>query len=131
MKFAKVVFWIAGAWGVLVISPLFFMMDWIGRQTPPPVTHPEFYYGFAVVTLMWQAAFFVIATDPARHRALMIPPALAKFGYTAIIFTLHMQGRVPDNQLLFALVDFVLAALFLVAFFRVKTNTEERHLRRG
>jgi hypothetical protein len=131
MKFTKVVFWIAGVWGVLVITPLFFMLDVVGRQAPPAVTHPEFYYGFAAVTLMWQIAFFVIATDPARYRALMIPPALAKFGYAIIIVTLHLQGRVQANLLLFALVDFVLAVLFLVAFFRVKTGTEERHLRRG
>jgi len=25
MKFAKVVFWIAGIWGVLVLTPLYFM----------------------------------------------------------------------------------------------------------
>jgi hypothetical protein len=131
MKFAKAVFWIAGVWGVLVITPLFFMMDWVGRQAPPPVTPPEFYYGFATVTLMWQVAFFVIAIDPARYRALMIPPALAKFGYAALIVILHLRGRVQQSQLLFAFVDAILAILFLVAFFRVKTATEEHHLRRG
>jgi hypothetical protein len=131
MKFAKAVFWIAGVWGVLVITPLFFMMDWVGRQAPPPVTPPEFYYGFATVTLMWQVAFFVIAVDPARYRALMIPPALAKFGYAALIVILHLRGRVQQSQLFFAFVDAILAILFLVAFFRVKTATEEHHLRRG
>ena len=65
MKFARVVFWIAGVWGVLVIAPLFFLKEIIGRAAPPPVTHPEFYYGFAIVTLMWQISFFVIAADPA------------------------------------------------------------------
>jgi hypothetical protein len=131
MKFAKAIFWVAGVWGVLVITPLFFMMDWLGRQAPPPVTHPEFFYGFAAVTLMWQVAFFVIAADPARYRALMIPPALAKFGYAAIILILHLQGQVLQNQLLFALVDAILAVLFLVAFVRVKAATEDHHLRRS
>jgi hypothetical protein len=64
MRFARAVFWIAGAWGVLVIAPMFFLMDTLGRQTPPAVTHPEFYYGFAVVTLMWQAAF--LSLQPIR-----------------------------------------------------------------
>jgi hypothetical protein len=27
MKFAKIVFWIAGIWGVLVLTPLYFMFD--------------------------------------------------------------------------------------------------------
>jgi hypothetical protein len=34
MKFAKIVFWIAGVWGVLMITPLYFMFDLIGRKTP-------------------------------------------------------------------------------------------------
>jgi hypothetical protein len=54
MKFAKIVFWGAGIWGVLVLTPLYFMYDLIGRQEPPPITHPGFYYGFAGVALAWQ-----------------------------------------------------------------------------
>ena len=46
MKFAKIVFWIAGIWGVLVVLPLYFMFDLIGRKDPPPITHPGFFYGF-------------------------------------------------------------------------------------
>jgi len=51
MKLAKVVFWIAGIWGLLVITPLYFMFDLIGRKDPPPITHPGFFYGF--VELRW------------------------------------------------------------------------------
>jgi hypothetical protein len=131
MKFAKVVFWIAGVWGVLVITPLFFLFNLLGRVAPPAVTHPEYYYGFAVVTLAWQISFFIIALDPARYRALMIPPALAKFGYAIVIVTLHLQGRVRGDQLLFAAVDFALAILFLVSFLKVRTGVENRHLRRA
>ena len=40
MKFAKIIFWIAGIWGVLVLTPLYFMFDLIGRKDPPPITHP-------------------------------------------------------------------------------------------
>jgi len=51
MRFAKVVFTIAGIYGVLVITPLFFVYDLIGKNDPPPITHPGFYYGFTCVTL--------------------------------------------------------------------------------
>ena len=44
MKFAKYLFYAAGVWGILVITPLFFIFDKIGQQDPPPVTHPLFYY---------------------------------------------------------------------------------------
>jgi hypothetical protein len=64
MKFAKIVFWAAGIWGVLVLTPLYFMFDLIGRKDPPPVNHPAFCYGFVGAGLAWQIAFFVIATNP-------------------------------------------------------------------
>ncbi len=40
MKFAKITFRIAAIWGVLVLTPLYFMFDLIGRNDPPPITHP-------------------------------------------------------------------------------------------
>jgi hypothetical protein len=40
MKFAKIIFWIAGIWGVLVLAPLYFMFNLIGRQDPPPSLIP-------------------------------------------------------------------------------------------
>ena len=46
MKFAKIVFRIATIWGVLVLTPLYFMFNLIGRNDPPPITHPAFFYGF-------------------------------------------------------------------------------------
>jgi len=73
MKFAKVVFWIAAIYGLLSITPLYFIFDKIGQQDPPPITHPGFYYGFAGVALAWQIAFIFIARDPLRLRPMMIP----------------------------------------------------------
>jgi len=46
MKFARIVFRVAAIWGVLVITPLYFMFDLIGRNDPPAITHPAFFYGF-------------------------------------------------------------------------------------
>ena len=37
MRFAKIVFWIAAIWGVLILTPLYFMFDLIGRNDPPPI----------------------------------------------------------------------------------------------
>jgi len=81
MRFAKIVFWVAAIWGLLVITPLYFMMDIIGRKDPPTITHPGFYYGFVGVALAWQVAFAVIARDPARLRPMMIPSMVEKFTY--------------------------------------------------
>ena len=83
MKFAKIVFWVAAIWGLLVLTPLFFIFDLIGRQDPPPVTHPGFYYGFVTVGLAFQFIFAVIATDPVRFRPIMIPAVFEKFSVPA------------------------------------------------
>ena len=55
MKLAKIVFWSAGIWGILVLTPLYFIFDLIGRQDPPPITHPGFYYGFVGTALAWRS----------------------------------------------------------------------------
>jgi hypothetical protein len=119
MKFPKVVFWIAFVWGVLVLTPLYFMFDLIGRQDPPPITHPAFYYGFVSVALAWQFAFMVIARDPVRFRLMMIPSVLEKFGYGAVLLALYSQHRLHASDLLFGGVDILLGVLFLLAFFRI------------
>src|SRR4249919_3405209 len=79
--FARVVFTIAGIWGILIMTPLYFTFDAVGRAYPPPITHPDLYYGFIGVTLAWQIAFLVIATDPVRYRTIMLAGILEKLLY--------------------------------------------------
>ncbi len=130
MKFAKVVFWIAGIWGVLVLTPLYFMFDVIGRQDPPIITHPGFYYGFVSVGLAWQVAFLIIARDPARLRLMMIPSVLEKFGYGASLVALYLQHRLHPSDLILGGVDVLLGGLFLAAFYRTAPGVLilERHV---
>ena len=100
MKFAKVVFSVAGIWGILVTLPLYFMYDYIGRQSPPAINHPEFYYGFAGVTLTWQAVFLLIARDPARYRVMIIPSIFEKFSYVIANLVLFANRRMSASQAL-------------------------------
>ena len=120
MRFAKIVFWIAGIWGVLVLTPLYFMFDLIGRTDPPPITHPGFFYGFAGVGLAWQVAFFFIASDPERHRPLMIPSVLEKLSYAVAVVVLVLQGRMQPSDLVFAGTDSLLGILFVVAYLKTR-----------
>ncbi len=118
MKFAKVLFWIAGIWGVLLLSPLYFMFDVIGRQDPPSITHPAFYYGFVGTGLAFQLVFFVIATDPARFRPMIIPSVIEKFAYGGALTALFLEHRLHAADLAFGGIDLLLGSLFLVAFFK-------------
>ena len=121
MKFAKIVFGIAGIYGVLVITPLYFIFDKIGQQDPPPITHAGFYYGFAGTALAWQIAFLVIATDPLRFRPVMIPSIIEKFSFNVAVVILVLQGRMHNSDLVFAGTDLLLGGLFVVAYFKTPT----------
>lgn len=120
MRFARVVFTIAGVYGVLVLTPMYFLFDVVGRQTPPAVTHPEFYYGFAGLAVVWQVAFLVIASDPARFRLMMIPSALEKASYVIAIVVLYLQHRAGLRILVSAMGDATLGLFFIAAFFATR-----------
>jgi hypothetical protein len=109
-------FW-AGIYGVLVLLPQYFLEERLGRDFPPPLTHPEHFYGFIGVALAWQGAFFLIAQDPLRYRLLMPLAALEKILFAFAVFVLYGQGRVEAVPVGFAALDVLLAALFLRAFF--------------
>jgi hypothetical protein len=120
MKFSRIVFAIAGIWGILVLTPLYFMFDLIGRQDPPPITHPAFYYGFVSVGLVFQSVFLVIAKDPVRLRPMMIPSVIEKFGYAVTLVVLYMQSRLHLADLALGGVDALFGVLFLAAFFKLR-----------
>ena len=116
MKFAKRVFLFAGIYGLLVLAPQYFLEAKTGRDFPPAITHPEFYYGFVGVALAFQVVFLIIARDPARYRAMMIPSVLEKATFGIAAAVLYLQGRLPAFTLGFAALDLVLGALFVVAY---------------
>jgi hypothetical protein len=112
MKFARIVFALAGIWGLLVLPPLYYRA--------PADTRPEDYFGFLAVALAWQIAFLVIATNPVRFRPLMPAAMLEKFIYVGTIAALVYQERVTGTVVFGAAADFVLGCLFVMAFFRAR-----------
>ena len=118
MKFAKPVFWIAALYGFLSLLPLYFLFGLIGRQDPPPITHPQFYFGFVGAGLAWQIAFLVIATDPGRFRPMIIPAVLEKLSYSGALAVLYIQGRASAAQSATGIPDAILCLLFVAAFLK-------------
>ena len=117
-RFSRVVFTIAGIWGVLIMTPLYFAFDAIGRAYPPPITHPDLYYGFVGVTLAWQVAFLVIASNPVRYRPLMLTAVLEKSLYVGTIIVLYAHGQLQPGQAAVIIVPDGVLGLFFVAAFR-------------
>ena len=120
MKFAKIIFWIAGIWGILVLTPLYFMFNLIGEKDPPPITHPAFYYGFAGAALAWQIAFLIIASNPVRFRPFMIVGVAEKFAYAAALITLYLQNRLHRSDLTFGVVDLLFGIFFILSFLKTE-----------
>ena len=118
MKFAKIVFLIAGVYGLIVLLPLYFMEAQTGRDYPPPITHPEYYYGFIGVAVAWQLAFLVLSRDPVRYRPLMLPSIVEKASFGIAVAVLYLQHRVSSFMFGAAMVDAFLGVLFIVAFLK-------------
>lgn len=120
MKFARWVFLLAGIYGVAVVLPQFFLENQVGRDFPPAITHPEYFYGFAGVALAWQVAFLIIARDPARYRPIMLAAILEKASFGFATIALFLEERLALQMLVFGLVDLLWAALFLVAWWKTR-----------
>ena len=120
MTFGRIVFVGAGIWGIIVLTPFYWLVDVTGRQYSPPTASPQFFYGFFAVALAWQLAFLVIGWNPARLRALMIPAILEKFGYVATLAVLRWQGRIAWVDAQAAIPDGLLGLLFILAFVRTR-----------
>jgi hypothetical protein len=118
MIFARRVFLIAGIYGLLVLLPLYFLEGRIGRDQPPAITHPEYFYGFLGVGVSWQVAFLIIARDPVRFRPLMVPAVLEKATYGIAVLALFATGRLSGQVLTFGLIDLALGILFAIAYVR-------------
>ena len=118
MKFAKRLFLLAGIYGLVVLLPQYFLEAKTGQDFPPPITHPEYYYGFIGVAVACQVLFLIIARDPVRYRQMMIPAMLEKASFGVACVILFLLGRVSSFLLGFAIVDLILGLLFLVAYLK-------------
>jgi hypothetical protein len=122
MRFARIVFVLAGIWGVVVLVPLYFLVDISGKAWPPPLNYPHFFYGFISVALAWQLAFLIIGSNPERYRLLMIPAILEKLGHVATVATLHGRGAISVEDAMTASPDLLLGALFVIAFVKTRSS---------
>lgn len=121
--FARRVFLVAGLYGILVLMPQFFMEQRIGKENPPAITHPEYFYGFAGVALAFQVVFFVISRDPCRYRAAMIPSILEKMAFFIPCVVLFSMNRLGWQMFGAGMIDFTWGVLFTIAFIRTPANT--------
>ena len=118
MIFARRVFLSAAIYGVIVLLPQYFLEAKIGRDTPPPITHPEYFYGFIGIALAWQVVFLLISRDPIRYRPLMLAAVIEKASFGLAAVALYVSGRLSSQMLAAGLLDLILGALFIASYRR-------------
>jgi hypothetical protein len=111
MRFARLIFRIAGIYGIIVMAPMLFME----RQIAPSAAHPVFFYAWVSVNLAWQILFIVLATAPSRYRPMMLVCVLQKATAAIAIPWLFVLGRVGGMWLGAAATDLCFAVLFFIA----------------
>lgn len=123
MKFAKTVFLVAGIYGLIVLLPMYFLEEQVGRDYPPPITHPEYFYGFTGLAVAWQVLFLVLSRDPVRYRPMMLPSILEKAVFFVPAVVLYFQQRIPMMTFGFAMLDAILGVLFAIAYLKTKQGS--------
>jgi hypothetical protein len=118
--FARRVFTAAGAVGLLMLLPQYFLEQRVGVDQPPAITHPEFFYGFIGVAVAWQVAFLTIGRDPIRYRPLMLAAMLEKGTFVVAVAWLYFAGRTSAIVAGCAGLDLVWGVLFAIAFARTR-----------
>ncbi len=116
MKTARLIFTIAGVYGLLVLTPFLFMERLIAERTPGGLTHPEYYYGFLGAALVMQLVYLMIGRDPVRFRPFMPIGTLAKLSFFGTVLILYVLERVSAMTLEFASMDALLGFAFLYAW---------------
>ena len=116
MKFARIVFTVAGVYGLVVLLPQYFLIEKNSHDFPPAITHPEYYYGFIGVAVAWQIVFLVFAKNPVRYRPLMLPAIVEKIAFGIPACILYKLGRLSGSLFAAGIIDLVLGLLFVVAY---------------
>ena len=124
MKFAKYVFYIAGIYGLVALVPQYFLETKTGEDFPPAITHAEYFYGFIGVALAFQIVFLIIARNPAKYRAIIIPSIVEKFSFAIATIVLFLQDRLAAMMLGAGLIDLALGILFIASYIFLSKESE-------
>ena len=116
MKTPRLIFTLAGIYGLLILTPFLFLERRLADASPGGISRPEYYFGFLGAALVMQLVYLTIGRDPVRFRPLMPIAALAKTVFFATILILFFQDKVAAAALEFASVDALLAFAFLYAW---------------
>ncbi|MBX3289267.1 MAG: hypothetical protein KF855_07960 [Acidobacteria bacterium] len=124
MKFARYTFLIAGIYGSLALLPQYFLIEKVGRDNPPAVTHSEYFYGFIGVAVAFQLVFLIIASDPVRYRLLMLASVVEKFSFAIPVAILFYVSGLSLEMFGAGMVDAILGILFFISYLKTPSASD-------
>jgi hypothetical protein len=116
VNFSRMVFLVAGVFGLLLLVPLAYSAI-VDSQTFLPALGGGglFFLDFVLQYLFWQVLYLVLATDPVRYRPMMIPAFFSQVIGVLNPQWLYLYGF--RYWIPVAVVEAALAILFVVAYF--------------
>ncbi|MGB5722877.1 MAG: hypothetical protein WBM39_00565 [Parasphingorhabdus sp.] len=115
MKFVRIIFALAAAFGFLALIPGLFVEA--GGGSSPVIAGPEYYYGFTALALVFQLIFVMIAFDPDRYHPLIPIAILEKLSFFLPVTILYAQNRVAMGPVFYgAMIDGLFMLLFALAW---------------
>jgi len=121
MRFARWVFLVAGAFGLIPVIHMTLGAFFSGEELLPDMASTGLFLYVSVLQYgLWQVLFFVLATDPVRYRPMMIPAFFVQVTAALNPAWLFLYGAVLGIPIV--LIDLVLAILFLVAFWLTRSE---------
>jgi hypothetical protein len=113
-KWPTIIFKGAGVYGIIVMLLLLVAPAKVLGE--PTVVHPEYYFGFVMVGMVWQIAFLVVGSDPIRYRPMMIVCMCEKFFYITLLAFLILTDRAPTRMIPAVVLDGLLGCAFVYAY---------------
>ena len=113
-KWPAIIFKGAGIYGIIVMILLLVAPTQVLNE--PTVIHPEYYFGFVMVGLVWQIAFLVVGSDPVRFRPIMPVCMCEKFFYITLLTFLIMTHRTPERMWPAVVLDGLVGCAFIYAW---------------
>jgi uncharacterized membrane protein YuzA (DUF378 family) len=108
MKFARIVYYVAGIYGIIALLPLYFMEAKTGTRLSARYYASRILLRFVGIALVFQFVFLVMARDPFRYRALMPITVLEKLSFAIPTAILYFQNRLALPLFAAGLIDLVL-----------------------
>jgi hypothetical protein len=97
----------AAIYGAIVLVPLYL--------APVPIDYRATHFGFVGCALVFQWLFWIVGGDPRKYRALMLPAVAEKLVFAVPALVLFAMGHLDPVVAVFAGIDILLGAGFLVA----------------